>query len=59
MSKDEALTVAITLAQAHGLTLEQLANRLLNDLCAGVPAEMVETLTAMLHAIIGVEDETN
>lgn len=56
MSKEEAYALAIILAQAHGLTLEQLAQRLLNDLCAGVPAEMADKLTAILHAIIGEEE---
>ena len=56
MSKDEAYALTIALAQTHGLTLEQLAQRLLNDLCAGVPAEIADRLTAMLHAIIGVDE---
>jgi len=56
LSEDEGYAMAIALAQTHGLTLEQLAQRLLYDLCAGVPAEMADRLTAMLHAIIGVDE---
>ena len=56
MSKDEAYALAIALAQAHGLTLEQLAQRLFNDLCAGVPGDIADKLVSMLHAIIGVDE---
>ena len=58
MSREEAYACAVALAQAHNLTLDQLANRLLYFLCAGVPSRAIaDKLVAMLQAIREKENE--
>ena len=42
---------ALALARHHNMSLEALAGRLLNDLCAGVPAAMSDRLLVLYQAI--------
>jgi len=50
MTPQTAEEQALALARRHGISLTALASKLLNDLCAGVPADMADTLTALYQA---------
>ena len=48
------------ICQRHNCTLGQLENRLLYDLCAGVPDPVVATkLTVLLHTVQHLKDEAH
>jgi len=47
----------LALAEQHGLTLQALAGRLLNDLCLGVPPAASERLLALYQATRRLLDE--